>query len=142
MKIVCEQITFRPRPHCSAFVCLHIWRRKHFSFHSARFSNKQAMNMWKCSHCTRQIRCFLSHFQTNIFIQRILSYLNVPVFGVHTENGEYPIRTVFKSMRIYSRIRTAPYLKRIHVNATPKLKCFASFSFKYGAVWTTPWLCF
>ncbi len=68
-------------------------------------------------------------FQTSIFQERIPSYSNVSVFGVHTGNRVDSIRTVFESMRICLR-RTAPYSKRISVNERPKLIDFAPSSFQ------------
>ncbi len=73
-------------------------------------------------------------FQSNIYIERILPYSNVSVFGVLAENGACSIRYVFESMRFCLRVRAAPLLKRISVNARPKGIGCAPFSFKYGAV--------
>ncbi len=56
------------------------------------------------------------------------------VITLNTENGAHSMRTVFESIRICLGIRTAPYLKRISVNARPNGLVFAPFISKYGAV--------
>ena len=56
------------------------------------------------------------------------AFSNVSVFGVHTENGSFSKRTVFKFMRFHLRFRKAPFSQRSNVNARPKWIGFAPFS--------------
>ena len=103
--------------------------------HTAPFSTKHPMNTIKCSHCSGQIQCSSSHFQTNISMRRIPSYSNVSVaiWCSHVKRSVFK-RTVFESMCVCLRIRKALYPKRMSVNARSKCISFAPFSFKYGAV--------
>ena len=44
-------------------------------------------------------------------------FSNVSAFGVHTENGSFSKRTVFKFKRFHWPFRTAPFVQRSNVNA-------------------------
>ena len=52
-----------------------------------------------------------------VTIVALLAYSNVSVFGVHTENGAYLLRTVSKSIGIHLQFQTAPFSYWSSVNA-------------------------
>ena len=45
----------------------------------------------------------------SLLTKECAAFSNVSVFGVHTENGSFSKRTVFKFMRFHWRFRRAPF---------------------------------
>ena len=62
------------------------------------------------------------------------AFSNVSVFCVHTENGSFSKRTIFKFMHFYQRFTQAPFSQQSDVNAKPKWISFTPFSHENGGV--------
>ena len=122
-----------PCSHCFVFVCLHIWRGRtvpvHAVFKQIRHEYDEVFTLlWANT-------VLIMPFSDKYFHWKNTIVLEMSPYCERIQYAPCSKVCVFESMPIL----TAPFLKRVSVNAWLQLIRFAPFSFKYGAVWTWPW---
>ena len=95
--------------------------RKNRSFHTGtihcrhcqKHSTRESVSLAICAptNSVLRITSFWSslHRRTHTCCLQLLSYLNVSVFGVHTENEAYAIHVIFKSIRFHLCFQMTPF---------------------------------